>query len=367
MSRTVPLARPLFDDREHQYLREVMDSGFVGQGPMTRRFERAFAEFVGVRFAIGTNSGTTALQVALMGVGIEPGDEVIVPALSYVASANAVIHAGGKPVFVDVEPDTFNLDPGKIEDVLTERTRAITATHLLGVPAELEAIKKLCEKYDLALVEDCALAHGGEYHGKQVGTFSDAAIYSFYGSKIITTGEGGMIVTDSEPAAEKMRLLRAHGNNPDKRFDHVLLGYSYQLSDLASAVGMGQLLKLPEIVSRRRRNAELLNQGLAGVPGIQTPTERPETRNACFAYSILLTDDRHDRDAVMRGLTSRGIETRPIYYVIPHLPFYGRQYGVSFPQAQRIAERGLFLSCAPGLTEDDIGYVCEALRSTLRA
>ncbi len=368
MTFKIPLAEPLLDGNEKKYLLDCLDSNWIsGSGKYIDLFEEEFARYCGTGHAIAVSSGTAALHVALLGFGIGPGDEVIVPDLTYVATANAVTYTGAKPVFADINPKTWTVDPQDVSARITNSTKAIIAVHLYGHPAEMETLCKLAKDHGLSLLEDAAEAHGAECFGKRVGNVSDAATFSFYGNKIITTGEGGMITTNSGELAAKIRLLRGQGMDPHQRYWFPVIGYNYRITNLQAAIGLAQLERLDWFVMRRREIANAYVNCLQG-SGLLLPHEEPWAKNVYWLYSVCLPSGI-DRDEVMVQLASKGIETRPFFHPMHKLPPYeqGAEKNAQFPIATDVAARGINLPSAATLSNDDIGYVCETIINCLQS
>jgi len=342
----LPVSSPLLGDRELQYVTECVLSGWVSSaGKFVTRFEESMAEMCGVRYAIATSNGTTALHLALLAIGVKPGDEVIVPTLTFIASANAVRYTGATPVFVDSELDSWNLDPGYVEQAITPRTKAIMAVHLYGHPAQMEPLLQIADRHGLALVEDAAEAHGARYRGKVVGGLGDVGTFSFYGNKIITTGEGGMVVTDQERIYAIARQLRDHG-----------------LTNLQAALGVAQMERLSELLDARRRLAGFYTKALSAIEGVVLPPDQDWAENVFWLYSVVIEPERFgcDRDQVMSKLKEANIETRPVFPCLHQQPIYATKQ--SLPRAQWLSENGLSLPSAPGMREEDIVRVVDVLR-----
>jgi len=267
---------------------ELVDSG---AGEKLERFEKEFAAFCSSSYGIGTNNGTTALHLALVASGIGKGDEVIIPTFTMIATANAIIYSGAKPVLVDSEMETWNMDVSKIEEKITSKTKAIMVVHIYGHPADMDAVTELARKHKLWVIEDAAEAHGAEYKSRKTGNLSDIGCFSFYGNKIITTGEGGMVVTNNEKIADKARLLRSHAFG-QPRFIHHKLGYNYRMTNVQAAIGLAQMEKADYLVGRRRENAKMYNVLLCGVDGITTPPEKPGYKNVYWMYGVLVDKDK---------------------------------------------------------------------------
>ena len=363
--RFIPVAAPVLAGNEKAYVLDCIESSWISScGKYVEKFESAFAEFCGVRYAVSCSSGTAALHVALMALGIGPGDEVIVPTLTFVATANAVTYCGGRPRFVDIEPDTWTLDAALIEAKITARTKAILPVHLYGHVANMDAITEIARRHNLFVVEDAAEAHGAEYRGRRVGSLNDVGAFSFYGNKIIACGEGGMVVTDSEELGRYAAQLRGQGMDLKQRYWFPIVGYNYRMPNLTAAVGLAQLERIDWHVRRRREVASWYREILGDVPGIGWQAA-PECRQSVdWLFTITLEEPvRISRDDVIAGLAERGVETRPVFYPMHVLPPYremGKEDG-DFPVADRVARSGLSLPTWAGLEHEDVVYVCDAL------
>lgn len=359
----IRLAGPVLRGRERQYIQECLDGNQLSGGAFVERFERAFAEFCGTRHAIACSNGTAALHLALKALGVGVGDEVIVPTLTFVATANAVAYCGADPVFVDAHPDYWCIDPEQIEARITERTRGIIAVHLYGHPADMAAIQEIANRRDLFVLEDAAEAHGAMVIDQRVGSIGEAGCFSFYGNKIITTGEGGMVVTDNGELAHWARKLRGHGYTPDRRYYFDAVGFNYRMTELQAAVGLGQVEDAKWHIARRRRVADWYMDRLAGY-GLRWQKLQPWAEPVDWLMSIVIGESyRVSRDAVMDHLAERGIETRPFFVPMHKLPVYADD-GL-YPIADYLAERGLSLPTHAGLNEDDVDRVCAALLETI--
>lgn len=352
----IPIARPLIGDEEKSLVLEVLSSGQLAQGPRVREFETRFAEWVGARYAVATSSGTAALHVALLAHGLGPGDEVITTPFSFIASANCALFVGAWPVFADIEPDTFTLDPDEVEARITPLTRAIVPVHLYGQPCDMTRLAAIAQAHHLILIEDACQAHGAQLDGRPVGAWGTAC-YSFYPTKNMTTIEGGMITTNQAEIAEQARLIRDHGS--PKRYQHDLLGYNLRLTDLQAAVGLAQLAKVDAWNDRRRANAAWLDMHLAGLDGIQTPRVRPGAWHVYHQYTLRV----RDRAALLPILAERGIGVG-IHYPTPihQQPLYQRLgYADALPEAERASREVLSLPVHPSLTDGDLRCIAEAL------
>jgi perosamine synthetase len=362
----IPVAQPALDGREKEYVLECLDTGWISSlGRFIGDFERAFAEYCGVRHAVACNNGTTALHLALVGLGVGPGDEVIVPTLTYIASANCVAYCGATPVFVDSEPDTMNLNPARLEAAITPRTKAIMPVHLYGHPAEMDPIRDVAARHGVRVVEDAAESVGATYRGVKTGALGDVAMFSLFGNKIITSGEGGMIVTDDDALAERLRLYRNQGNDPARRYWHSVIGYNYRMTNVTAAIGLAQLERVEHHLAARRRVAAGYDARLAGLAGrLSTPVTRPGIERADWMYNILLAEETR-RDAVMAAMDSAGVETRPVFYPIHTMPPYAPLGQGPFPVAESLSARGISLPTYGALTDSDLDRVVDALTRAL--
>ena len=367
--RFIPVAAPVLAGNEKAYVLDCIESEWISScGKYVEKFERAFADFCGVRYAISCNSGTAALHVALLALGIGAGDEVIVPTLTFVATANAVTYCGARPRFVDIEPDSWTIDPALIEAKITSRTKAIIPVHLYGYVANMDAITAIARKYSLFVVEDAAEAHGAEFRERRVGSLSDVGAFSFYGNKIISSGEGGMVVTDSEKVAQDAAQLRGQGMDLQRRYWFPMIGYNYRMPNLTAAVGLAQLERVDWYLNRRREVASWYRDLLRDVPGIAWQTAKEGRGNVDWLFTILLGEPiQVSRDDVMSKLLEHGVETRPVFYPMHVLPPYqkmGQEDG-EFPVAERVARAGISLPTWAGLGYEDVVFVCEALRECI--
>ena len=308
----IPIARPNLGEEEKRAVLEVLDSGQLAQGAKVAEFEKRFAEYVGRGYGIAVNSGTSALHIALLAHGIGRGDEVVVPSLTFFASASTVLLCGGTPTFADVDRDLYNMDPARFKAEVTKKTRAVMPVHLYGQTAEMDPINEVAEARDLLVLEDACQAHGAEYHGKKSGNLGDTACFSFYPTKNMTTGEGGMVLTDDPKIAEACRLLRDHGQRA--KYDHILVGYNYRMTEVAAAIGLVQLRKLDAYVRRRRENAARLTKGISEIEGLSPPVEGNWMLHSYYQYIIRVEDGFPlSRDEIVHRLTSEGVGARPSY------------------------------------------------------
>jgi perosamine synthetase len=359
----LPVAEPQVGERELQYVSECVISGWISSGgKFVTRFEEMFAAYCDSRYAVATSNGTTALHLALLALGVGLGDEVIVPTLTFIATANAVAYTGAVPVFVDSEKDTWNIAPDLIEAAITPKTKAVIPVHLYGHPANMLPVLDIAARHGLAVIEDAAEAHGARHRGQRVGSIGDIGIFSFFGNKIVTTGEGGMLVTDSAEIADRARLFRDHGMRPDRRYWHTVLGYNYRLTNLQAAVGVAQMEKIDSIVTAKQELAGQYHEFLRDVPGISLPPEQDWAESVFWLYTVLVDEQRFgmDRDGLMAALAQQGIETRPVFYPVHTQPIYNT--GQCLPVAEELSRRGLSLPSAVTMQSQDIERVCSIIR-----
>lgn len=362
----IPISKPLLGEEEKEAINEVLSSGFIAQGKKVEEFEREFANYINVDHAIAVANGTIALDVALKAVGIGSGDEVIVPDFTFISTANSILFQGAKPVFADVDDRTFTINPADVLKKITGRTKAIIGVHLFGHPFDMKAVKEITEEHNLILIEDCAQAHGAEYEGRKVGSFGEISCFSFYATKNMTTGEGGMIVTNSDEIAKACRLLRNHGES--QKYYHTILGYNYRMTEIQAAIGLVQLKKLDGFNERRIYNAEYFN-GHINVRGLKLPCKRKGVKHVYHQYAVTMNDDFPlSRDEFMQYLKNKGIGCA-IHYPLPihEQPLYKRlgytDENVQCPVATELSKKILSLPIHPALTEKDLIYIVETINN----
>ncbi len=358
----IPIAQPCIGAEEKRAVAEVLDSGMLAQGKKVAEFEKKFAEFIGVKHTIATSNGTTALHAVLLAHNITMGDEVITSPFSFVATANAIKMAGATPVFVDIDENTFNLNPTLIESAITPKTKAIMPVHLFGLPAEMDKIKVIAQKYNFIIIEDACQAHGAEFQGKKVGSFGTGC-FSFYATKNMTTGEGGMITTDDDEVAAKIRKIINHGS--ERRYFHDMLGYNYRMTDIAAAIGIEQLKKLESFNKKRKENAMYLNTKMKGIAGLVLP---PEENHIFHQYTLRITpESKKNRDEIKEFLEQKKIMTA-IFYPIPihKQKAYPEFNHLQFPVAEKVSAEVLSLPVHPSLHEHEISLICNALQECLQ-
>lgn len=353
----ISISKPQFGDEEKAAVIQVLDSGMLAQGPKVLEFEKKFAEYVGTNHAIATSSGTTALHLSLVANGIGQGDEVITSPFTFIATATPILFCCAKPVFADIDPKTFNLDPNKIELAITEKTKAIMPVHLYGQPASMKPILELAEAHDLVVIEDACQAHGAQYQGRPVGGIGDCGCFSFYPTKNMTTSEGGMITTNNSDLSEKLTLLRNHGQS--KRYDYYMIGYNFRMTDISAAIGLVQLSKLESFIEKRRKNAEKLTTGLEGL--VEVPYVTSDVRHVFHQYTI----KQSSRDGLKAALETAGIGAG-IYYPKPlhQFPVFEKHIpdGFTAPISEEISLEVLSLPVHPGLTDENIDKIIDEIK-----
>ena len=364
----IPVCEPFIADEELKYVTDCLKTNWISsKGKYIGEFEQRFADYCGCKHGICTTSGTTALHLAIASLGIGPGDEVIVPTFTMAATVFAIVYTGAKPVLVDSEIETWNIDTDKIEARITKNTKAILPVHIYGHPCDMDPILDVARRYGLYVIEDAAEAHGAEYKGTIVGKLGDIGCFSFYANKIITTGEGGMLVTNNDEIAERARLLKDLAFSKEKRFLHTEIGFNYRMTNIQAAIGLAQLEKIGDLILRRRRNADIYNSILQDVGGIRLPPQKDWAKNVYWMYSIMVKDDFGiGRDELMQRLREDGIETRAFFVPMHRQPVFkddGLFNGEAYPVADDLALRGLYLPSGSGLAEEQIKHVCEAIKN----
>lgn len=362
---------PVITDEARRYVAEAMESGWVSSGgPFIERFEQEFALYLGVKHAITTTSGTTALHLVLVTLGIGPGDEVILPDFTMMACVLAVLYTGAKPVFVDIDPDIFTMDPGKVAEKITSKTKAIMPVHIYGHPVDMDPVLAIAERHDLWVIEDAAEAHGARYKGRLCGSMGDINAFSFYGNKIITTGEGGMVVTNDDALAARARRLKDLAHSAKKRFWHEEIGYNYRMTNLQAALGSGQLKHIGEFLTKKQWMAAQYAAQLHGIGGLRLPMTKPWAHNVHWMYAVLVEEPFPlSRNAFRAALKDRGIDTRDFFYSCSAQPVTQRYCGKDghFPVTEHIASHGLYLPSGLALGQEQIDTVCQAIRDVAHA
>jgi perosamine synthetase len=367
--RRIPIAEPVLGEEELDNVIKAVRSGWISsRGAFIGQFERDFALFCGVRYGVAVSNGTVSLHLALAALGVGPGNEVLVPTLTFVGTASAVRYCGAAPVFVDADPKTWQMAVDGLEARITPRTTAIIPVHLYGHPCDMDAIEAIAARRGLAVVEDAAEAHGAEYRGRRVGGLGAVGCFSFYGNKLITTGEGGMCVTNDGALAERLRLLRDHGMDSKRPYWHEVVGYNYRMTNLQAAVGAAQVKKLEVFLEKKRRIAAWYAETLAPLAAAGRLTLQPEAawaRSAFWMYSVLLAPEGPSVDEVRNRLGEHGVDSRPFFHPLHTLPPYAT--GERLPVAEELATRGLSLPSGVGLEREQVERVCRTLRAALEA
>jgi perosamine synthetase len=355
----IPVYQPDLGGNERDYVLECLKSSWISsKGKYISLFEDGFAKKIGAAFATGVCNGTVALHLALVALGLRPGDEVIVPTLTYVASANAIAYCGATPVFVDSLADTWQIDPDDILRKLTPRTRAILVVHLYGHPCEMGVICRIAEQHRLFVIEDCAEAIGTRYRDRHVGTFGDIATFSFFGNKTITTGEGGMVVTNDPTLFERTLHFKGQGLAAHREYWHDVIGYNYRMTNICAAIGLAQLERVDEFLNRKRALAKCYIERLADLP-VEMHCEAPNVTHSYWMISVL-TRSAQDRERLRIALDAAGIETRPVFYPIHTMPMYASRFQRHLV-AEDIASRGITLPSWPGLSEATVDNICAVI------
>lgn len=375
----IPVNEPLIGEREFELVTDCLRTGWISSaGRYIEEFEASWAAYCGMHYGIAVSNGTTALQVAVRCLGINPGDEVIIPTFTIISCAMAVMEAGGVPVLVDSDPRTWCMDVSAIEARITDRTRAIMPVHIYGHPVDMEPVLALADRYNLTVIEDAAEAHGAEYllgrsgespRWQRCGSLGHISTFSFYANKLITTGEGGMLLTNDPEYAERARSLRNLCFRPDRRFYHTELGNNYRLTNLQAAIGVAQIGRIEEIIARKRWMGQAYTAQLQDLPGLQVPVEEPWARQVYWMYGIVLDEDTGlNADACASRLKKRGVETRPFFLGMHEQPVFhnmGLFKGESYHVAERIARQGLYLPSGLTLTEEQLDQVCRAIEELM--
>lgn len=366
-----PLAKPYIGKEEIRAVTKALKSGRLSLGPVCKKFEEEFAKKIGTKYAVAVSSGTAGLHLAMIAAGIKPGDEVITTPFSFVASANCILYVGAKPIFVDIEPATYNIDPSKVEAEITPRTKAILVVHIFGQAADMDPILKLAEKYKLKIIEDACEAVGATYKGKNVGTFGQSAVFAFYPNKQMTTGEGGMIVTNSKHFCQLYSSLRNQGREEDMEWlDHKYLGYNYRLDEMSAALGLVQLKKLDKLIATHRKIASWYNKYLEGYTDlIQPPKIGEYNTHTWFVYVVRIKKRKINRDMIIKLLKNQGISTKPYLPSIHLFKFYAKKYGYrqgDFPISENASQHCLALPFYIGLSTHDIKNIVNQLVNAIK-
>ncbi len=372
MTRRIPVASADLSGAEERYVLDAVRSSWISStGAYVERFERSFAELCGTRSALGVANGTLALHLALLTMDLRPGDEVLVPSLTYVATANAVRYCGAEPVFVDVDPDTWCIDPAKVERAVTRRTKGMIPVHLYGHPADMDPLNHVAATHGLWVVEDAAESHLARYRGRRTGSLARIGVFSFYGNKLLTSGEGGAVTLDDPALVHRARMLKGQGMDPDRRYFFPIVGYNYRMTNVAAALLCAQMERADAIVARRRAIFARYRERLAGIPGIGFQPVAPWAEPAPWLFCVTVEEKAfgRSRDGLMAVLAEAGVETRPFFIPVHRLPPYRRESaarGEELPVTDRLAASGLNLPTYNALSDDDVDLVAEAVRGARR-
>jgi len=378
MEWKIPLSDIDLDDEEIEAVTKVLKSKWLSMGPVTQKFEKEFADYLGVKHAFGVSSGTAALHIALKALGIEEGDEVILPSLTFVATANSVLYCGAKPIFADITSlNNFNISPDDILEKITNKTKAITVVHYGGYPCDMDAIMEIAKAHNLKVIEDAAHAPGAEYKGKKCGTIGDIGCFSFFANKNLVTGEGGMIVTNDDALAEKIRIMRSHGMTTltwDRHkghahsYDVVDMGFNYRINEMASAIGLVQLKRLDRNNEKRREIVEEYKKRLEKISGISVPFKNYKEKPSFHIFPILLAEDI-SRNEFIDKLKEKGIQTSIHYPPIHLFTYYRKKFGFEegmLPKTEFVGEHEVTLPLHPGMNEEDVEYIINSISEALK-
>ena len=364
----IPVCKPTFIKNEKNFVYECLEDCWISsKGKFIEAFEEQFSKFCECKYGVTCSNGTTALHLALLSLGIVEGDEVIVPNFSMIAVPNSVIYSKATPVFVDAEIDTWNINPEQIEKKITDKTKAIIVVHTYGLPVNMDRINRIAKKHNLKVIKDCAEAHGAIFKGKKVGSLGDVATFSFYGNKIITTGEGGMVVTNNEEIANKCKLLRNHAFE-ENRFIHNEIGFNYRMTNIQAAIGVAQTAQANKLIEMRIENAKMYDKLLKGIKGITLPPRCSNSKNVYWMYGILVDKEKYgmDKDTLMEALKKTGIDTRSFFYPCNKQPAYLKLKNIDcegeYKVSNTLYEKGFYLPSASCLTDKEIKRICETIR-----
>ncbi len=376
----IPIAKPIIGEEEIQAAKEVLQSGMLAEGKVSREFEKQFAHYVGAKHATVTTNGTTALSTAMEAMEIQPGDEVITTSFTFIASANTIAMVGAVPVFVDIRPDTYNMDPNLIEKAISDKTRAIMPVHIFGNPCEMGPIMEIAEKHDLLVIEDACQAHGAIVDGKMVGSIGHVATFSFYATKNLMTGEGGMITTDDQEIHERCLMIKNHGRGPEGGYTHYRIGYNYRMLDIVAALGIVQMERMPGVVKRRRENAKVYDEFFQNIEQATPQVVLSGMDSGYHVYAPRIRSETIVRDELVQSLRREGVGSRPVYAIPCHKQEaykniskwrwakhvdYPDYSSLSLPNSEEIGDKHFEIPVHPGVGEEEMKHVLDVLGRSL--
>ena len=365
IDKLIPISKPSIKQKEIEYVTDAIKSGWVSSlGKYIDIFEERFAQYCNTKYAVATSNGTTALHLTLVSLGVTVDDEVIIPDLTFVATASAVKYIGAKVVTVDIDKDTLCISPDAIIKAITSKTKVIIPVHLYGHPADMEEINKIAKEYGLFVIEDAAEAHGAEVNGKKVGGLSDAGVFSFYGNKIITSGEGGMITTNDEELYKKMQYLRDHAMSKEKRYWHTEVGFNYRMTNLQAALGVAQFERINELLAKKKEIFKWYKDGLKDIPNIKLNYQKDGYKNIYWMMCIEINGYKEkERDELIDKLKEKGIDSRPFFYPVSDMPMYDN---CDTPITHKVYQRGLNLPSYFDLTKEQVEYICKEIKKEIK-
>jgi len=361
MSTYIPIYQPSLTGNEKKYVNECLDSSWISsKGKFLGEFEQAFSGYIGCKFGSAVSNGTVAIHLAMLALGIGEGDEVIVPTLTYIASVNAIAYVGATPVFVDSLPDTWQMDVADVAKKITSKTKAILAVHLYGHPCDMDGLTKLCKAHNLFLIEDCAEAIGSTYKGKKVGSFGDISTFSFFGNKTITTGEGGMVLSNNETLHDRINHYKGQGLAKHRQYWHDVIGYNYRMTNICAAIGLAQFEQVDQFIKQKLQIVAWYKKYLENA-FVTWHQEGSDVLHTYWMFSILVPDSK-DRDPLRDHLAAAGIETRPLFYPVHNMPMYNKNFQ-TIPVAENLGWRGINLPSFPALTEAQVRFICDTIQT----
>ncbi|UTW67320.1 DegT/DnrJ/EryC1/StrS family aminotransferase [bacterium SCSIO 12643] len=365
-NKFIPIYEPLLGGNESKYLNECINTGWISsKGRFVTEFETSFNSFIGSSHALSASNGTVALHLALEALGIKPGDEIIVPDLTFAASINAILYCGATPVLADIEKETFNMDFSKVEKLITSKTKAIMPVHLYGLACDMDECLSIAKKHNLLVVEDAAEAFGSEFNGQKLGSFGDVATFSFYGNKTITTGEGGMITFKNQEVYQKAKVLRDHGMDPQKTYWHNFIGYNYRMTNMQAAIGLAQIERIDDILKQKIKIAQHYRNRLENVPGVSFVSESEKKLNTYWLVTILVDPDQFglSRNDLQNKLKENNIDSRPVFFSLHIMPPYKEYHKIDLTNSKYVSNNGISLPSSLNLSTEDLDRICDCIIS----